>query len=68
MKEQFETKLGVEALVKTLLYDHVGLMTMDPVTTDALRNARESGWRIGVVTNGTTAQQSLKIRTVGLEP
>jgi FMN phosphatase YigB (HAD superfamily) len=68
MSERFETDLGVEALVKTLLYDHVGLMAIDPVTTDALRNARESGWRIGVVTNGMTAQQTLKIQTVGLEP
>jgi FMN phosphatase YigB (HAD superfamily) len=33
----------------------------------ALRNARESGWRIGIVTNGTTKQQTLKIHTVGLE-
>jgi HAD superfamily hydrolase (TIGR01509 family) len=68
IKQRFETDLGVEALVKRLLYDHVGLMAIDPVTTDALTNARESGWRKGVVTNGTTAQQTLKIQTVGLEP
>lgn len=43
-------------------------MAIDPATTNALRNARESGWRIGVVTNGTTAQQTVKIQTVGLEP
>jgi hypothetical protein len=35
---------------------------------DALRNAREFGWRIGVVTNGTTAQQTLKIQIIGLVP
>lgn len=68
IKERFETDLDVGALVNTLLYDHVGLMAIDPVTTDALRRARNSGWRIGVVTNGTTAQQTLKIQTVGLEP
>lgn len=66
--DRFDPGLGVEALVETLLYDHVGLMTIDPETTQALRNARDSGWRIGVVTNGTTAQQMLKIQTVGLEP
>jgi FMN phosphatase YigB (HAD superfamily) len=43
-------------------------MTLDSVTATALRNARESGWRIGIVTNGTTRQQRLKIHTVGLEP
>lgn len=66
-KERFKTAMGVEALVERLLYDHVGLMTIDPVTTDALRNASESGWGIGIVTNGTTVQQTLKIQTVGLE-
>lgn len=68
IEERFETGLGIEALMEMLLYDHVALMTMDAVTTRALRNARESGWKIGVVTNGTTAQQTLKIHTVGLEP
>ena len=68
IEERFETGLGIEALVEKLLYDHVGLMTLDSVTAAALRNARKSGWRIGIVTNGTTAQQTLKIHTVGLEP
>ena len=54
--------------MERLLYDHVGLMTLDSVTAAALRNARQSGWRIGIVTNGTTAQQTLKIHTVRLEP
>lgn len=67
IKERFDTDLGVEALVKTLLYDRVHSMTMNSVTTDALRNAREASWRIAVVTNGTAAQQMLKIKTVGLE-
>ena len=66
-KKRFETDLGVGALVETLLYGHVGSITMDTVTADALRNARETGWTIGVVTNGTTAQQTLKIQKVGLE-
>lgn len=68
IEERFATGHGVEVLVEKLLYDHVDLMTLDSVTADALRSARESGWRIGVVTNGTTAQQTLKIQTVGLEP
>ena len=67
IEERFDTGVGIEALVEALLYEHVGSMTMDPATTVALRNAREAGWRIGVVTNGTTAQQTLKIHTVGLE-
>jgi FMN phosphatase YigB (HAD superfamily) len=68
MEERFETGLGVEALIEKLLFDHVSLMTLDSATAQALQNARESGWRIGIVTNGTSAQQTLKIQTVGLEP
>lgn len=67
IKERCDSDLAVEAIVQTLLYDHVASMTMDPSTPAALRHARESGWRIGVVTNGTAEQQTLKIRTVGLE-
>lgn len=68
IEERFETGLGVDALVDKLLYDHVALMTLDPVTAEALRGARESGWNIAIVTNGATTQQTLKIHTVGLEP
>lgn len=68
IEERFETGLGVEALIEKLLFDHVSLMTLDSGTAQALQNARESGWRIGIVTNGTAAQQTLKIHTVGLEP
>lgn len=67
IEKRFETGLGVEALIGKLLFDHVSLMTLDSDTALALQNARESGWRIGIVTNGTTAQQTLKIRTVGLD-
>ncbi|MET4619620.1 FMN phosphatase YigB (HAD superfamily) [Arthrobacter sp. 2762] len=59
---------GVEALVDTLLFEHVSLMTMDPRTTTALEEAREADWRIGIVTNGATAQQTLKIEHLGIEP
>lgn len=68
IKERLEVDVAVADLVDTLLYRHVDLMTVDSVTTDALRNARKHGWKIGIVTNGTTAQQALKIQRVGLEP
>lgn len=68
IEERFETGLAVEVLVEKLLYDHVDLLTSDSATAQALQSARESAWRIGIVTNGTTAQQALRIRTVGLEP
>ncbi|MBT2555542.1 HAD family hydrolase [Arthrobacter sp. ISL-5] len=66
IRKRFKTNKSIDALVNALLYEHVDLLTMDPLTIDALGNARESGWKIGIVTNGTTAQQTLKIETVGL--
>ena len=30
IKERFDADLSINALVETLLYDHVGLLTMDP--------------------------------------
>ncbi len=68
IEERFESGLGIQALVRMLLFDHVTQMTMDAATTTALQNAREAGWKIGVVTNGTTEQQTRKVREVGLGP
>lgn len=68
LKERFGMDREVEALVDILLYEHVALMTMDPPTPIALREARKAGWRIGIVTNGATAQQTLKIEHLGLDP
>ncbi|BCW51366.1 hypothetical protein StoSoilB13_37080 (plasmid) [Arthrobacter sp. StoSoilB13] len=68
IKQRFRMDRGIEALVDTLLFEHVELMTMDPRTRIALREAREAGWRIGIVTNGATAQQTQKIEHLGIEP
>ena len=65
--ERFGTGLGVENLVNVLLFDHVERMTLHSRTAASLVNARESGWKIAVVTNGSTAQQTLKVRTIGLD-
>ncbi|WP_035749077.1 HAD family hydrolase [Arthrobacter sp. 35W] len=68
IKDRFDTGLGIEDLAHALLLEHVDLLTIDPGTISALRRARSSGWKIGVVTNGSTAQQTLKIQVAGLEP
>lgn len=64
---RFETGLGVPALIEVLLNEHVGAMVLDSATAAALDNARNHGWTIGIVTNGTVGQQMLKVKTVGLE-
>lgn len=42
-------------------------MVLDSATAAALDNARNHGWKIGIVTNGTVGQQMLKVKTLGLE-
>ncbi|MDI2034893.1 HAD family hydrolase [Paenarthrobacter nitroguajacolicus] len=65
--ERFEDAPDPGTIVQMLLFDHVPLMTMDEGAVTALRDARESGWKIGIVTNGATEQQTLKVRNLGLE-
>lgn len=64
---RFETGFGIPALIEVLLYEHVGAMVLDSATAAALDNARNHGWKIGIVTNGTVGQQMLKVKTLGLE-
>ncbi|WP_425861446.1 HAD family hydrolase [Arthrobacter sp. TWP1-1] len=68
IKGRFGLDMALGDLVDRLLHEHVDSMTMETVTTQALTNARELGWKIAIVTNGTTSQQTLKIQKVGLEP
>lgn len=68
IKGRFGLDMVVGELVDRLLYEHVDSMTIEAVTTQALTSARELGWKIAIVTNGTTSQQTLKIHKVGLEP
>jgi putative hydrolase of the HAD superfamily len=39
-----------------------------PDARPALEVARSNGWRIGVLTNGSTVQQNAKLATIGLAP
>lgn len=68
MKERYNLDITVEDLVEKLLYEHVDSMHIELATTQALTNAKSHGWRIAIVSNGTTSQQALKIQTVGLGP
>lgn len=66
LKQRLDLDLGEEPIVQKLLFEHVALMSLEPRIAQQLRTARSLGWRIGVVTNGSTAQQSLKIERLGL--
>ncbi|MHC6175920.1 HAD family hydrolase [Glutamicibacter sp. X7] len=65
--ERFELEMAVEGILDRLLYEHVDWLTMETATAQALRNASDHGWKIAIVTNGTTSQQWLKIQKVGLD-
>lgn len=67
IKGRFKINASVSTLIQSLLYEHVDHLTMDSTTAGALHHARVAGYAIGIVTNGTTLQQNLKIQTVGLE-
>ncbi|MFK0001696.1 HAD family hydrolase [Paenarthrobacter sp. NPDC090522] len=67
MKIKFGLNHDIAAFVQILLFEHVDLMSMDARNLQALEAAREAGWRVGIVTNGATAQQSRKIDLLGLE-
>ncbi|WP_258067181.1 HAD family hydrolase [Arthrobacter sp. GMC3] len=43
-------------------------LTLADSTKKALKNAKQQGWKIAIVANGTMTQQNLKIQKVGLDP
>lgn len=45
----------------------VEMVALDPAVPVALDGLRAAGWRVAVVTNGQTHQQSAKIRRTGLD-
>lgn len=55
-------------LLSTLRAGLVDRMRLDPEVPAALGRARNAGWRLAIVTNGTVPQQTRKITTLGLRP
>lgn len=66
IKSRFELDMALEILVDKLLYEHVDAMTLGTSTKHALVNARDAGFKIAIVTNGTVSQQTLKLQKTGL--
>lgn len=54
-------------LVEVMRSGLVEEMTLEPAVAGALRAAREAGWRLAIVTNGSAAQQERKIRHLELD-
>lgn len=64
-------RYGIHEPLEVLLRDYrdqiVALMDLDPEVPASLTRLRLAGWRVAVATNGSTAQQSAKIRRTGLD-
>jgi len=56
----------IDALLSSFRERIVALVEIDPRVPAALDGLRRDGWRVAIATNGSTAQQSAKIRRTGL--
>ncbi|MEA2538262.1 MAG: putative hydrolase of the superfamily [Chloroflexota bacterium] len=65
-RERFELPESVEELVDAYWRDQLQRYRCEPDTVEALRGLRRSGYRIGIATNGGSAQ-SKKIVAAGLD-
>ena len=63
IREQFAVDLPMTAYQAEI----VELVELDPAVPLALDGLRAVGWRVAIVTNGQTRQQSAKIRHTGLD-
>jgi FMN phosphatase YigB (HAD superfamily) len=63
IREQFAVDLPMTAYQAEI----VELVELDPGVPVALDGLRAVGWRVAIVTNGQTRQQSAKIRHTGLD-
>ena len=65
-KEQFGLRSSVDALVAGYDREHPLFTSVDQAVLDGLGSLRTAGWRVAVVTNGGTVQQSLKLEHTGI--
>ncbi|MGZ0150762.1 HAD family hydrolase [Kribbella sp. WER1] len=61
-----ETDAELDEVFEGYLREYRGNWIAFPDARPALEVARGNGWRVGVLTNGNTAQQNAKLATIGL--
>jgi FMN phosphatase YigB (HAD superfamily) len=67
-KRHFRLADSVEQLVRDVTEAYPRHFVLDEGVAEGLRLLRSEGWRLAIVTNGTTAMQNAKIDHVGLRP
>jgi FMN phosphatase YigB (HAD superfamily) len=65
-KEQFGLSASVEAMEAAYDREHPLFTRADQAVLDGLTSLRTAGWRVAVVTNGGTTQQSSKLEHTGI--
>ena len=55
-----------QQLLAKIAVDYPAKFTLDPAVTAGLGRLRADGWRLGIITNGTTVVQQAKVDRVGL--
>jgi HAD superfamily hydrolase (TIGR01509 family) len=66
VREWFGVTADPDELFARIATDYPAKFRLAPDVAEGLTRLRESGWRLGIVTNGTTRMQQAKIDHVGL--
>jgi FMN phosphatase YigB (HAD superfamily) len=67
VRTRYGLRDSVEVLIDRFRAEIVALVEVDPRVPAGLDRLRAAGWRVAIATNGSTAQQSAKIRRTGLD-
>ncbi|TWD84105.1 putative hydrolase of the HAD superfamily/5'-nucleotidase [Kribbella amoyensis] len=67
LKEGYPVGATVPELVEAYDAEHPLFTRAEQAVLDGLESLRTAGWRVAVITNGGTVQQSLKLRTTGID-
>ena len=66
VRDWYGITVDPERLYAQMLVDYPAKFALDPLVAEGLKQLREDGWRLGIVTNGLTEVQHAKIDQVSL--
>lgn len=66
LPEWYGLEIDGQEVYERIVVDYPAKFTLDPAVAAGLARLRETGWQLGIVTNGSTRVQQEKIDRVGL--
>jgi putative hydrolase of the HAD superfamily len=66
LPEWYGIEVDAHEMYERIIADYPAKFTLDPAVAAGLVRLRETGWQLGIVTNGATRVQQAKIDRVGL--